>query len=117
MWHTHQIYPLAYLNDTVKILGYLFPHDDSVNDRKPGSKLSTCTDLTRNLWIELFNEPFHFSGGMFRGLPPSKDHFSLSKFEPNDINLSYSFQLLKQEFERVHMIDILDKYTAFDLAN
>jgi len=33
MWHSHQLHPMHYAFDTVQILGQLFPHDDSINDR------------------------------------------------------------------------------------
>ena len=40
IWHTHQLCPHAYAKDTSNLLHYVFPHDDSVNDRNVGSKLS-----------------------------------------------------------------------------
>jgi len=46
MWHTHQLNPVAYDRDTKEVLKYLFPHDDTVNDRTPGSKLC-ISDLER----------------------------------------------------------------------
>ena len=39
-WHTHQIQPELYQKETRNILGHILPHDDSVNDRAPGSKLN-----------------------------------------------------------------------------
>ena len=39
-WHTHQIQPELYQMETKDILGHVLPHDDSVNDRAPGSKLN-----------------------------------------------------------------------------
>ena len=58
IWHTHQLHPKAYSKDTKKILGYLFPHDDTVNDRAPGSKLSVSNVNTCKLWRETFKESF-----------------------------------------------------------
>ena len=67
IWHSHQLNPKAYARDTQKILGYLFPHDDTVNDRTPGSKLCVSDQETRVLWNQIFRENFFFPGGMFRG--------------------------------------------------
>ena len=39
-WHTHQVQPELYAFETKEILGHILPHDDSVNDRAPGSKLN-----------------------------------------------------------------------------
>ena len=62
-WHTHQLNPFAYSKDTKEVLGYLFPHDDAVNDRTPGSKLCTSDLETRSLWSDIFKENFFFPGG------------------------------------------------------
>ena len=45
-------------------------HDDSVNDRGPGSKLSTSDKTTRELWTNTFKSDFAKNGSMFRGDPP-----------------------------------------------
>jgi hypothetical protein len=63
MWHTHQLNPVAYKKDTKDVLGYLFPHDDSVNDRTPGSKLYVSDLETRSIWSNMFKEDFFFPGG------------------------------------------------------
>ena len=71
VWHSHQIHPLIYKKDTVKILGRMFNHDDSVNDRAPDSKLSMSDTQTRDLWKKFFNEDFAICGAMYRGEPPN----------------------------------------------
>ena len=81
VWHTHQLNPVYYERDTTNILGYLFPHDDTVNDRTPGSKLCVSDEETRALWSQMFNENFFFPGAMFRGEPPSAEHYSDLKVE------------------------------------
>ena len=50
VWHVHQLHPVAYSADTKRHLGRLFNHDDTVNDRTPGSKLSDADARTRQLW-------------------------------------------------------------------
>jgi hypothetical protein len=37
----------------MKILGYVLPHDDSVNDRSPGSKLNESSEMTCKEWKEV----------------------------------------------------------------
>ena len=69
IWHAHQVNPAIYTEDTTKILGKLFNHNDSVNDRKPGSKLSKAEKVTRKKWGNLGHQ-FAVNGAMFRGEPP-----------------------------------------------
>ena len=69
IWHAHQVHPLAYRTDTTKILGRVLNHDDSVNDRRPGSKLVTSGKTTIKIWRD-FGLNFKKNGAMFRGEPP-----------------------------------------------
>ena len=69
IWHAHQVHPLIYKNDTTKILGRVLNHDDSVNDRRPGSKLTTSEAATRKKW-KVVGQEFAVNGAMFRGEPP-----------------------------------------------
>lgn len=39
VWHTHIVHPRRYHNDTSDILGYVLNHDDTDQERAPGSKL------------------------------------------------------------------------------
>ena len=68
MWHAHQVHPLIYRNDTIEILGKVYDHNDSVNDRQPGSKLCSSEKTTRNIW-RTSNTVFAVNGAMFRGEP------------------------------------------------
>ncbi len=54
IWHSHQLHPLNYRNDTKRMLGKLFNHDDTVNDRSAGSKLCVSDAKTRELWRQLY---------------------------------------------------------------
>ncbi|XP_060576085.1 uncharacterized protein LOC132733458 [Ruditapes philippinarum] len=85
MWHTHQLNPLSYKKDMVKIIGHLFNHDDSVNDRSKGSKLSEADKKTRESWNSFYNENYSLFGAMYRGTPPVG---FLHKISPNE---SYTF--------------------------
>ena len=69
IWHAHQVHPLIYQKDTTEVLGKVLNHNDSVNDRRPGSKLSRSCETTREKWKEAGQE-FEVSGVMFRGEPP-----------------------------------------------
>ena len=71
VWHTHQVNPVKYEHETKAIVGHHLPHDDSVNDRAPGSKLCNSEEVTRKLWKETFNKEFSRNGSMFRGEPPN----------------------------------------------
>merc|ERR1719391_1583789 len=70
VWHTHQVNPQIYMEDMARILGRPLNHDDSVNDRSPGSKLTTTSAVTVDLWRETFGESFAQPGAMYRGQPP-----------------------------------------------
>ena len=50
--------PQNYQSDTMKVLGSILPHDDSVNDRTPGSKLDTSNMSTKDLWRGMRNQFF-----------------------------------------------------------
>ena len=69
IWHTHQVHPELYGQDTSAILGFVLNHDDSVNDRSDGSKLNKSDEVTRKLWLDTFNVPFARPGSMFRSAP------------------------------------------------
>ncbi len=59
-----------YKRDMTAVLGFVLPHDDSVNDRSEGSKLSNADDVTRELWHKAYGVSFGRPGSMYRGAPP-----------------------------------------------
>ena len=69
IWHAHQVHPLIYQKDTTKVIGKVYDHNDSVNDRRPGERLSRTYATTRLLWKEAGQE-LPLKGCMFRGEPP-----------------------------------------------
>lgn len=71
IWHTHQLNPVAYKEDMVKIIGYFFNHDDSDNDRHDGSKLDNAGKETSENWKQFYDENFSMFGAMYRGKPPN----------------------------------------------
>lgn len=72
MWHTHQLHPLAYREDTIRILGKVLHHDDTTVDRSPNSKLTLSTIDTSRLWLEMYQESFNTAGAMYRGKTPEE---------------------------------------------
>ena len=69
IWHAHQVHPLIYQKDTTRVIGKVYDHNDSVNDRRPGEKLSRSYETTRQKWNETGQE-LPLKGCMFRGEPP-----------------------------------------------
>ena len=67
-----QVCPYDYKAYTTALLGAILPHDDSVNDRSPGSRLCNAEATTRLLWSKHLGTEASFSkaGAMYRGLPP-----------------------------------------------
>jgi hypothetical protein len=75
VWHTHQLYPFEYADDTKSVLATMLQHDDTSIDRSPGSLLTESFQKTSDLWRKFFNESYYFPGAMYRGEPP--------QFNPN----------------------------------
>ena len=69
IWHTHQQFPHYYWSDTSFILGKVLDHDDSPEDRSPGSPLNQSCQTTRSLWKNM-GRKFGVPGAMYRGEPP-----------------------------------------------
>ncbi|KAK3595614.1 hypothetical protein CHS0354_009578, partial [Potamilus streckersoni] len=113
VWHTHQLHPAAYKHDTVKILGRTLNHSDSVNDRKPGSKLQKADTRTRELWKEFFNENFICFGSMFRGDPP----ILCSRMEQITPQETFAFSTKKANvaIDKVQIEGLPDEVTKFQV--
>ncbi|KAI5063107.1 hypothetical protein GOP47_0021654 [Adiantum capillus-veneris] len=54
-----------------RILDRLLPHDDSIGERTPGSRLETSSILAHKLWLERHGMPYVQAGAMYRGDPPA----------------------------------------------
>ena len=70
VWHTHQLHPVAYEQDTARVLGRMLNHDDTIDDRAPGSVQQQCYTNTKQLWRSKYGEPYPLSGAMYRGKCP-----------------------------------------------
>ncbi|KAK4769183.1 hypothetical protein SAY86_027333 [Trapa natans] len=71
MWHTHQLHPLSYCNNLMKILGKVLEHDDMDSDRTKGKKLDTGFSGTTAQWEQTFGTRYWKAGAMYRGTAPS----------------------------------------------
>ena len=99
IWHAHQVHPVIYKKDTTKILGKVLNHNDSVNDRQPGSKLSTSYEITREKWKEAGQE-FAVRGAMFRGEPPLSTSVQAELVDYTGLAaLEYTVKLTRLEVE------------------
>ena len=85
VWHTHQAKPVNYENETKAIIGFHLPHDDSVNNRSPGSKLNDSQAITEKLWKSTFGVDFSRDRCMFRGNPPQGQLLPLTDKTQNSI--------------------------------
>ncbi|XP_045187309.2 uncharacterized protein LOC123545092 [Mercenaria mercenaria] len=70
IWHTHQLNPLVYREDMVRIIGHLFNHDDNVGGRSEDSKLNNAGKQTSENWKTLYDESYSLFGAMYRGKSP-----------------------------------------------
>ncbi|KAJ0547139.1 putative Glycine-rich domain-containing protein [Helianthus annuus] len=68
MWHTHQLHPLSYCNDTMCLLGNVLDHDDTDSDRTKGHKLDSGFSKTTKQWNEMFLSRYWRAGAMY--MPP-----------------------------------------------
>ena len=60
---------MKYVTETTQILGRMLDHDDSVNDRAEGTKLSNSSVVTNTLWKDAFGEDFSQPGESMRISP------------------------------------------------
>ncbi|PWA53562.1 glycine-rich domain-containing protein-like protein [Artemisia annua] len=86
MWHTHQLHPLSYFNDTVSLLGKVLGHDDTDSDRTKGQKLDVGFSTTTKQWKEMFSSSRYWrAGAMYRYIGPvqGQSHHSIPNQSSN----------------------------------
>lgn len=71
MWHSHQLHPLSYCKDMVKLLGKVLEHDDTDSDRGKGKKLDTGFTETTKQWEDSYGLRYWRAGAMYKGSLPS----------------------------------------------
>ncbi|CAH9086841.1 unnamed protein product [Cuscuta epithymum] len=70
IWHTHQLHPVSYCKDLLKLLGKVLEHDDTDSDRTKGNKLETGFSSTTKHWEETYGCRYWRAGAMYRGNEP-----------------------------------------------
>jgi hypothetical protein len=71
MWHTHQLHPVTYCKDMLKLLGKVLEHDDTDADRSEGKKLDVGFTETTAQFESTFGVRYWKAGCMYRGNVPS----------------------------------------------
>lgn len=71
MWHSHQLHPVSYCEDLIRVHGKVLEHDDMDSDRSKGQKLDVGFSGTTNQWEETFGKRYWRAGAMYRGAAPS----------------------------------------------
>ncbi|GJN25596.1 hypothetical protein PR202_gb13442 [Eleusine coracana subsp. coracana] len=71
MWHTHQLHPVTYCNNMLKLLGKVLEHDDTDADRSEGKKLDVGFTGTTEQFESTFGVRYWKAGAMYRGNLPS----------------------------------------------
>lgn len=71
IWHSHQLHPLSYCNDMIKLLGKVLEHDDTDSDRSKGKKLDVGFNETTKQWEDTYGLRYRKAGTMYRGNCPS----------------------------------------------
>uniref|UniRef100_A0A1I8IDU7 CAP10 domain-containing protein n=1 Tax=Macrostomum lignano TaxID=282301 RepID=A0A1I8IDU7_9PLAT len=106
MWHSHQLTPLAYERDCLRLLNRVLSHDDNVGDRSDGSRLSKAYARTAELWLQHFGQSYARSGCMYRGESPAG---RLSKFNLSCLHSGcqrrYQLSLTRMELTAPPTID------------
>lgn len=75
MWHTHQLHPVSYCEDLVRIMGKVLEHDDTDTDRTEGEKLDVGFSGTTKAFEALFGRRYWRAGAMYKGpAEPSCHH-------------------------------------------
>lgn len=114
VWHTHQLYPLAYYNDTNRLLGRLMGHDDTDTDKSPTGKLAVGFQATTKVWEQIYGSMYWKSGAMKKRDTPVS--LPIKRRYPSSTTTSIStpyFEKLK--LEKVKVVDLI--LQAVDIRN
>ncbi|XP_057784319.1 glycine-rich domain-containing protein 1-like [Salvia miltiorrhiza] len=71
IWHTHQLHPVSYCEDLVKLMGKILEHDDTDSDRTKGQKLDVGFTGTTKTFEDLYGRRYWRAGAMYKGSAPS----------------------------------------------
>ena len=62
VWHAHMTLAVEYRADTKGLLGHVYPHDDSVNDRSPDGAPSPARALFGSGWYIFLSDADRTAG-------------------------------------------------------
>lgn len=98
LWHAHQLRPMAYRKDMIRLLGRVLDHDDTDSDRSPGQKLNTSFLDTCELWVKTFGSVYEQAGTMYRGPSPDPAPPAPSKIGNPDLRKSLVEELIESNY-------------------
>ncbi|XP_021747602.1 glycine-rich domain-containing protein 1-like [Chenopodium quinoa] len=99
IWHTHQLNPVSYCNDLLKLMGKVLEHDDTDSDRTKGKKLDTGFSDTTKQWEDTFGLRYWKAGAMYRGATPTP---------VTQLPIPFTY-----EAKKLHAPDICDNFIQF----
>ncbi|KAG9129769.1 hypothetical protein Leryth_015467 [Lithospermum erythrorhizon] len=70
IWHTHQLHPVSYCDDLVRLMGKVLEHDDTDSDRTEGQKLDVGFSGTIRNYERLYGCRYWRAGAMYQGATP-----------------------------------------------
>ncbi|XP_030974427.1 glycine-rich domain-containing protein 1 [Quercus lobata] len=113
IWHTHQLHPVSYCNDLIKLLGKVLEHDDMDSDRTKGKKLDVGFSVTTKQWEEAFGTRYWRAGAMYRGTAPSPVTTTpfLSDMTGKEVVASKEFQKIIQ-FPQLKVVEVLLEFVG-----
>ena len=111
IWHTHQLHPVSYCNDLIKLLGKVLEHDDMDSDRTKGKKLDVGFSVTTKQWEEAFGTRYWRAGAMYRGTAPSPVTTTpfLSDMTGKEVVASKEFQKIIQ-FPQLKVVEVISDH-------
>ena len=75
-WHTHQLFPSAYKQDTEKILGHILDHNDNPGPRAQDGLVASGFKDTDIIWKQLYGKEYRIPGVVYRGpMPQAPQNF------------------------------------------
>ena len=98
-WHTHQLFPSAYKQDTEKTLGYILNHNDNPGPRAQDGLVARGFKYVDIRWMQLYGEKYRVPGVVYRGPMPQAPHNFFSSMNYCSMNGSTSFSFTHGEFK------------------
>ncbi|CAO2142468.1 unnamed protein product [Urochloa humidicola] len=119
MWHTHQLHPVTYCKDMLKLLGKVLEHDDTDADRSKGKKLDVGFTETTEQFESTFGVRYWKAGCMYRGNMPSPVTSTTQIFNTDNCKIQQDLNVLKVTFVELYLqiVDIKNLPSAVPKEN